>query len=78
MQLSYLEKYFSEKKDDSIKSESDFLTIASIVEKESCENEMSLVAGVIYNRLKKKMKLQIDSTVIYGIDNFNGNLTKKD
>ncbi len=50
MQLSYLEKYFSEKKDDSIKSESDFLTIASIVEKESCENEMSLVAGVIYNR----------------------------
>lgn len=78
MQLSYLEKYFSEKKDDSIKSESDFLIIASIVEKESCKNEMSLVAGVIYNRLQKKMKLQIDSTVIYGIDNFNGNLTKKD
>ncbi len=78
MQLLYLEKYFSEKEDDSIKSEADFLTIASIVEKESCKNEMSLVAGVIYNRLQKKMKLQIDSTVIYGIDNFNGNLTKKD
>ena len=78
MQLFYLEKYFSEKEDDSIKSEADFLIIASIVEKESCKNEMSLVAGVIYNRLQKKMKLQIDSTVIYGIDNFNGNLTKKD
>ena len=24
------------------------------------------------------MKLQIDSTVIYGIENFNGNLTKND
>ena len=38
---------------------------------------MSQVAGVIYNRLRDNMKLQIDSTVIYGVKNFDGNLTKK-
>ena len=30
-----------------------------------------------YNRLKKNIRLQTDPTVIYGIENFNGNLTKK-
>ena len=61
-----------------VKDVYDLITIASILEKESCPNERSLISGIIYNRLEKGMKLQIDSTVIYGIENFNGNLTKND
>ena len=43
------------------------LTIASIVQKEAANNEeMPLVASVIYNRLKKEMPLQMDGTLNYG------------
>ncbi len=43
------------------------LTIASIIQKEAANNdEMPLVASVIYNRLKKKMRLQMDGTLNYG------------
>ena len=61
-----------------IKSIKELIIVASILEKESCPEERSIISGVIYNRLKKEMKLQIDSTVIYGIDNFDGDLTRKD
>ncbi|GHS89137.1 aminodeoxychorismate lyase [Campylobacterota bacterium] len=43
------------------------VTIASIVQKEAASNsEMPLVASVIYNRLKKNMRLQMDGTLNYG------------
>ena len=43
------------------------LTIASIVQKEAANRrEMPLVASVINNRLKKKMRLQMDGTLNYG------------
>lgn len=43
------------------------LTIASIIQKEAANNEeMPLVSSVIYNRLKKKMRLQMDGTLNYG------------
>ena len=45
----------------------DYLVVASIVQKESAsKEEMPLVASVIYNRLKKGMKLQMDGALNYG------------
>ena len=44
------------------------LTIASIIQKEAANDaEMPLVASVIYNRLNKGMRLQMDGTLNYGI-----------
>jgi UPF0755 protein len=39
---------------------------------------MPLVSAVFHHRLRIKMPLQSDPTVIYGIENFDGNLTRKD
>jgi uncharacterized YceG family protein len=47
----------------------DVLTIASIVEKEAeAPSERPLVAAVIYNRLRNRMPLQMDSTIRYGLN----------
>ena len=55
-----------------------WVTLASIIEKETgLKSEMPLVAAVFRNRLQKKMPLQSDPTVIYGIENFDGNLTRR-
>ena len=54
------------------------VTLASIVEKETGNpKERPLIAGVFLNRLKRGMLLQSDPTVIYGIPDFDGNLTRK-
>jgi UPF0755 protein len=59
-------------------SEREVVILASIIEKETpLSEEKPLISAVFQNRLKKKIPLQSDPTVIYGIKNFNGNLTKE-
>jgi len=44
------------------------LTVASIIQKEAANRaEMPMVASVIYNRLQKNMRLQMDGTLNYGV-----------
>jgi len=41
------------------------LTVASLIEREAAGPDMKLISGVIWNRLRKNMALQIDATLQY-------------
>lgn len=58
-----------------IKSPQEMIILASIVEKETGRaDERTRVAGVFINRLMKRMKLQSDPTIVYGLVGGKGTL----
>jgi UPF0755 protein len=58
-----------------LKSPEQLLTLASIVEKETGKpDERTRVAAVFVNRIKQKMRLQSDPTIIYGLTGGKGSL----
>src|SRR5207237_2852577 len=58
-----------------VKTVEQLVTLASIVEKETGKpDERSRVAAVFVNRLRQKMKLQSDPTIIYGLVGGKGTL----
>ena len=59
-------------------SRHEVVTLASIIEKETGDPaERPLISSVFHNRLKRGMRLETDPSVIYGIRDFDGNLTRR-
>ena len=64
-------------KDFVLKNKNELLILASIIQKESGNiDDSKLVASVFINRLNKKMKLQIDATVIFALTKGEKNFAK--
>jgi len=80
MQVALAEEWAERDTTSPLATAYEALILASIVEKETARtDERSKIAGVFARRLDKRMRLQTDPTVIYGIGpGFNGNLTRRD
>lgn len=63
-----------------LKNSSEVVILASIIEKETgLADDRNLISQVFHNRLRKRMRLQSDPTVIYALGSrFDGNLTRAD
>jgi UPF0755 protein len=80
MQMRLAAVWAEKSPDSPLRSATDALILASIVEKETgAAADRGKVAGVFANRLRIGMPLQTDPTVIYGMGAaFDGNLRKRD
>ncbi len=71
------EASFHQRADELGMTQKEVVTLASIIEKETAVPvERTTVSAVFHNRLKKKMRLQSDPTVIFSLADFDGNLTR--
>jgi UPF0755 protein len=76
-----LEKHWPDRSIDvEFKTPYEALIMASIVEKETAlPSERKQIAGVFNRRLQKRMRLQTDPTVIYGLGRaYDGNIRRRD
>lgn len=76
----YLQQAWPKRADSTVvETPYDALILASIVEKETAvPNERARIAGVFSRRLEKGMRLQTDPSVIYGIEDYDGNIRRSD
>ncbi|MEN2987065.1 endolytic transglycosylase MltG [Tistrella sp. BH-R2-4] len=71
------EAWAARRPDLPLSSPEEMLILASVVERETgVADERPLVAGVFINRLKRGMRLQSDPTVIYGLSDGTGRITR--
>jgi UPF0755 protein len=64
-------------KDTILKSPRELVILASIIEKETGRSdERPRVSGVFHNRLERKMRLESDPTIIYGLTDGKGVLNR--
>ena len=55
------------------------VTVASMIEKEAAnDEEREIIASVIYNRMRRDMPLQIDSTIMYVLEEHGDVLTEEE
>jgi UPF0755 protein len=80
MQQVLADMWLNRQQDLPYKSPYEALIMASIIEKETGRpDEREHIGGVFVNRLRLKMRLQTDPTVIYGIGaDYDGNIRRKD
>ena len=75
VQLKRISKIWNSRNNNLLDSSHELVVLASIIEKESGNyKELDLISSVLHNRLRNKMRLQADPTVIYGITMGDGNL----
>lgn len=80
MQTTLSEQWANRMENLPYKNQYEALIMASIIEKETgAPFERADIAGVFVRRMHKKMRLQTDPTVIYGMgEDYTGNITRKD
>lgn len=74
-----MESVYYDRADELGMSVDEVIILASIIEKEAVHaSDLSLMASVFHNRLKKGMRLDSDATVMYALPERKTSLTKQD